>query len=436
MSIACSGTPKSPSACVCSESDANLNQKRGRERRIWILSELYYPELTSTGYFLTGIAEGLAEKFDVSVFCAQPSYAARGVRAATREIHRGVDVHRCWSTTLEKNRPVFKIINLFTISFSIFFSVLFQVGHKDILICVTNPPLLPYLAAIVSRLKRARLVLLIHDVYPEILDRLGILKRQSIFFRVLDQANRWLYRNADRIIVIGRDMQHLVASKLQTGNERVVIATNWANTEVISTQPRNQNKLLSKLNLTERFVVQFWGNMGRPHCIEDIVDAAELLASDTDIHFLLIGWGVKTPWAMAEKEARALENLTFVASIPRDETCDVQNACDVAINTLNRGMAGISVPSRTYNALAAGRPVVAVCEDDSELASMVREENVGWVVPPGRPDLIAAVIREAKADPDRLLAMGERACRAVEVKYTQSHAIRIYRDIVEDLIAQ
>ena len=109
--MTCSGSQNSPGTVVYWESDANLNQKRRQERRIWILSELYYPELTSTGYFLTGIAEGLAEGFDVSVLCGQPSYAARGVRAPVREIHQGVDVHRCWSTTLEKDRPVFKIIN-------------------------------------------------------------------------------------------------------------------------------------------------------------------------------------------------------------------------------------------------------------------------------------------------------------------------------------
>src|ERR1700733_10228359 len=87
-----------------------------KKRRIWIISELYYPELTSTGYFLTGIAEGLAADYDISVLCGQPSYWARGVRAPSREVLNGVDAQRCWATTLDKNEPLFRIINLCTIT--------------------------------------------------------------------------------------------------------------------------------------------------------------------------------------------------------------------------------------------------------------------------------------------------------------------------------
>ena len=134
-------------------------------QRIWIVSELYYPELTSTGYFLTGIAEGLASVYDVSVLCGQPSYWARGTSAPTREICNGVDVCRCWATTLDKNKVVFKIVNLVTISLSIFFSALFRFRGGDIVIAVTNPPLLPYLALLACRTRGGRFVLLVHDVY-------------------------------------------------------------------------------------------------------------------------------------------------------------------------------------------------------------------------------------------------------------------------------
>jgi glycosyltransferase involved in cell wall biosynthesis len=117
----------------------------------------------------------------------------------------------------------------------------------------------------------------------------------------------------------------------------------------------------------------------------------------------------------------------------REETCSVQNACDIAINTLSSGMTGIAVPSRTYNVLAAGKPLLAVCEDDSELALVVREEEIGWVVPPSRPDLIASTLREAKANRRRMQNMGERALRAAQTKYTRENVLQIYRDLVEGL---
>jgi glycosyltransferase involved in cell wall biosynthesis len=344
-----------------------------------------------------------------------------------------VDVQRCWATTLNKNMLPFKIVNLITISLSIFLAALFRFRRGDIVIVVTNPPLLPYLIAIACRVRRGRFVVLVHDVYPDIITRLGILKPASIPARLLDRASIWLYNSSDRILVLGRDMQQLVADKLFSRRERVVIATNWASTEAITPTPRSENILLNTLRLNENFVVQYYGNMGRPHCIEDLVDAAELLAPDPEYHFLLIGWGVKKVWIVEEKRARRLENLTIIDPFPREDSCDVQNACDVAINTLSSGITGISVPSRTYNVLASGKPLIAVCDDNSELALVVNEEEIGWVVPPGRPDLIVSVLREAKANPERLRSMGERARKAAETKYTSRQVLEIYKSLIESM---
>lgn len=404
-----------------------------KKRRIWIVSELYYPELTSTGYFLTGIAEGLASVYDVFVLCGQPSYWSRGVRAPVHEIRNGVNVQRCRATTLDKNRPLFKIINLITVSLSIFSAAVFRLRRGDIVIAVTNPPLLPYVAAFACRVKGSHIVPLIHDVYPEVLTRLDILNSRSISVRLLDRASRWLYNNAERIVVLGRDMHNLVAGKITSHRDHVVIATNWADIDTISPQPRSKNRLLTKLNLDGNFVVQLYGNIGQPHCVEDLVTAAELLKSDPVFHFLLICWGAKKRWVVDRKHTLKLENLTILDPLPREDSCDVQNACDIAINTLSNGMSGISVPSRTYNALAAGKPMLVVCDSDSELAEVVREEEIGWVVPPGHPDRLVAALREAKADPGQLCAMSKRARIAAETKYTSSHVLEVYKSLIEGI---
>ncbi|HLY41320.1 MAG TPA: glycosyltransferase family 4 protein [Terracidiphilus sp.] len=407
--------------------------KRLDKRRVWVVSELYYPELTSTGYFLTGLAEGLAETYDVAVLCGQPSYWSRGVRAPGREIRNGVAIHRCPASTLDKNRAAFKIINLITISLSTFYWALVEFRRGDIVVMVTNPPLLPYLVSIAIRLKGARSILLVHDVYPEILVRLGMLKPRSIFFRALDRVSRWLYHSTDRVVVIGRDMQRLIAQKMPSRNSSVSVAPNWANTDDISPTSRSENSLLASLGLTDRFVVQIWGNIGRPHCVEDLIAAADILKHDPQIHFLVIGWGTRKSWVVAEKDARKLDNITIIDPLPRGETCKVQNACDVVLNTLSSGMSGISVPSRTYNALAAGKPLVVVCDEDSEIAIVVKEENIGWVIPPGHPDQLASALREAHGDRELLRRMGERARQAVENKYTRNHILESYKILIEGL---
>ncbi len=404
--------------------------------RVWVISELYYPELTSTGYFLTGIAEGLTGENDVSVLCGQPSYWLRGLSVPAREERNGVQIRRCWATTLDKNKAVFKIVNMLTISTSIFLNALGRIRHNDTVIVVTNPPLLPYLVALACRAKSARLVLLVHDVYPDILVQLGLLKPKSVFVKAMNVVSSWLYKSSAQVLVIGRDMRDLVQKKLPAHRRgSITIAPNWADIDATFPKSRNDSSLLTSLGIDNKFVVQFWGNMGRPHCVEDIVQAAEFLAAEPDIHFLLIGWGTRKTWVVAEQKRRSLANMTILDPLPREQSCEVQNACDLAINALSSGMTGISVPSRSYNAMAAAKPILAVCDVDSELARMVREEDIGWVIPPGRPDLLVAALREAAADRDRLRAMGQRARQAVKAKYTPASVIGIYQSVIEGVRA-
>src|SRR5579863_2489958 len=138
-------TPVSPSleSAVSVHNEAGSIRSLPPTRRIWVLSELYYPETTSTGYFLTGTAEGLAPSYKVSIICGQPGYRQRGVQAPAHELLNGVNVHRCWSTTLDKNRLEYRIINLLTISGALFVNALLHVRRGEIVISVTNPPLLP-----------------------------------------------------------------------------------------------------------------------------------------------------------------------------------------------------------------------------------------------------------------------------------------------------
>ena len=112
----------------------------------------------------------------------------------------------------------------------------------------------------------------------------------------------------------------------------------------------------------------------------------------------------------------------------------LERSLEQVVNALERanvpGMAGVGVPSRLYNMMAAGKPILAVTEDDAEPARVVREEQIGWVVPPGQPDKIVTAILEAQAHPERLAEMGARARRAAEARYTFDHAIQAYLALV------
>jgi glycosyltransferase involved in cell wall biosynthesis len=399
--------------------------------RLWVLTELYYPEETSTGYYMTKIAEGVAGSFDVRVICGQPNYSKRGTRAPSREVHKGVDITRVRSTTFDKNSIPLRLINIFSLAVSVLWAALRRFGKGDRVLVVTTPPLLPFAAVAAGLARGAGVTLLIHDNYPEILIAAGKARPASLMTRSLQIANRWLFKHASKIIVVGRDMHDLVANKSEGLDVPAITIPNWAELETVEPMPREANPLLAELGLSDRFVLLYAGNMGIPNDMETIVAAAKSLRDRTDIHFVFLGDGAKRRWLETTTKENGLANITILDPRPRSEQTNFLNACDVGIVSLVGKMKGVSMPSRTYNILAAGKPVLAIADPGSEVALVVDEENIGLTVSPGGVDeFVNAVLDLASRPAAELREMGARARKAAEAKYSLATAIEAYLKVL------
>jgi colanic acid biosynthesis glycosyl transferase WcaI len=127
---------------------------------------------------------------------------------------------------------------------------------------------------------------------------------------------------------------------------------------------------------------------------------------------------------------RALDNVTLLPPCAREDLSMYLAACDLAVIAFLPGMAGVSVPSRLYNILASGRPVLAVAEPQSELSLVIREEEIGWTVPPAEPESVATAIATAvAAGAESRARMGARARHAAESRYSRPAVIRSWKDL-------
>jgi colanic acid biosynthesis glycosyl transferase WcaI len=169
--------------------------------------------------------------------------------------------------------------------------------------------------------------------------------------------------------------------------------------------------------------------MGLPHDIESLFDAMVKLKDFCEVHFLVIGFGYKRTWLESQAQHAGLNNVTFLGNRPRSDQQIFLNACDIALSSFVKGMSGIGVPSRMYNILAAGKPILAIGEPDSEIAFVIGEERVGWLVPPGQPDQIVRIILEARDNPTLLDEMGRRGRLAAEAKYSSTAVIGKYLEM-------
>lgn len=396
------------------------------KQNLWVVTELYYPEETSTGYYLTRTAEDMTAAFSVKVLCGQPNYSARGIRAPKHEVRNGVEIFRAGGTTLNKNVIFYKLINMITLGMATFFKGLFNFRAKERVLVVTTPPTLPFVTAIAALLRGAHYLLLIHDNYPEILFAAGKLTENSAFSNFLNHCNRWLYKHASKIIVVGRDMEVLLKRKTAGLDIPIAVIQNWAELETVEPRPRNDNALLKELGLADKFVFVYAGNMGYPNDIETIVECADRLKENENIHFVFLGTGVKERPLRKSVDELGLKNVTLLAPKPRAEQITFLNACDVALVSLVGKMRGVSMPSRTYNILAAGKPMLALTDDESELAIVIDEDKVGWHVPPGDAGKLMLAINEIYEKRGQLTEYGERARASAIEKYSLEVASRKY----------
>ncbi len=398
-----------------------------KKPRLWVVCEVYYPEKISTGYYLTSIAEGLADDFDVKVLCGQPNYAARGTIAPKHELRNGTEIFRAGSTTLDKNVIPYRVVNMITLGASMFLKALTHFRRGDRILVVTAPPSLPYTIAPAALLRGASYVPLLHDCYPEILLATRKAGPRSPIVKLINIFNRWLFKHASKLIVVGRDMKEMMLRKTAGLDIPIDVIPNWADLEIILPTPRAENPLLKELGIENKFVLMYAGNIGHPTDVETIVNAAEKFLDEPTFHFVFIGSGAKRKWLEDQVRDRGLTNVTLLDVRPREDQIVFLNACDVGIIGLVQGMWGTAMPSRTYNMLAAGKPIIALTESGSELARVIDEEQVGWHVEPGAVDDLVHVIRTASSS-DKLAEMSERAYAAARAKYSLDTAIEAYRN--------
>jgi colanic acid biosynthesis glycosyl transferase WcaI len=400
--------------------------------RLWVFSEVFYPEETGTGHYITKIAEHLAQTRDVAALCVQPSYSRAGGLAPAREVHNGVEIYRCAAVLPRQKTLAARLVKMTSITFSLLLNALFRVTSDDSILVVTNPPTLPVVAALISLWRGVPYTLVVHDLYPDLMAACGLTTSRSVWFRLMRRVNRFVLRRASKIITIGHDMMAALAEARATGtDDDISVIPLWSDCLDVHPRKKEENPLAARLGLGSKLVVLYAGNMGHPHGMETLAAAARILAHDDEIHFLFIGSGPKRR-VIEELVESGARNITILDPRPRADQEEFLNACDVAILSLVPGMLGLAVPSRTYNIMAAGKPVIALVASASETAKVVREEEIGWVVQPGDPQQAVSAILEAKGNRQRLCQMGKRARAAAETKYSPESILKQFENLLSN----
>lgn len=395
------------------------------QNSIRILSQLFYPELISTGQTVTELAEGLVQQgVDVDVYCAPPSLAK--FHTTSHMTHAGITIHRVWATAFPKKQFFGKLINHFTFAISLFFTLLFK--PKRPILVFTNPPFLGVIAALLKTIRGIPFIYVVFDVYPDTAIQLGVLSKQGVLSKLWRILNRYIYTKADRIILIGRCMYDILKADIPAQQHRVIrVIPVWGDDQSIHDQIfKNPTSLKSEWHAEGKFVIGYSGNMGRFHDIETILTAAKQLQSHSDILFLFSGDGHYRYLVENYIQKFPNSNCQLRSYFPRETFGRALASFDLGVVSLLESQVGLSVPSKTFGLMAAGVPILGLLPPASEIALIVKEENCGFCVQPRDQEALITTLLHAKNNPEILQRMGQNGKMAIQKKYSLHQAVSSY----------
>jgi glycosyltransferase involved in cell wall biosynthesis len=382
--------------------------------RVLFLNRSFWPDREATGQFLTELCDDLSTDHEITIV-AGPSYHTKdrnssGFRLWSRDRRGKVTIIRTWGTRFSKTNLAGRLVNLGTY-YLLAAIVAFRLPRPDVIVAETDPPLLGALAAVLKRRWGCRLVYNVRDLYPDIAEVTGGV-RSPFLLELLRRGNDYAYERADLVVTLGHDMARRIIDK-GVPPDKVVVVPDWVDCGRI--RPLDSNPL--RRSFGDKFVVMYSGNIGLSQQLEAVLEAANGLRDDDRILFAIIGEGARKNWLQERAHAMGLTNVIFEPYQPLEKLGESLSAADLHLIPLAPGAAGCLVPSKIYGILAAGRPFIAMMEENAEVAQIAREAAVGFVVRPGNVEALIGAIREAVNSPEHLRQMGARARRLAELRF-------------------
>ena len=414
----------------------SLAKARKNADSILILCQLFYPELISTGQILTELAEELVKlRMDVNVICGPPTILDRKSKVPRHLVHEGIKVRRVFGTRFSKLNLAGKFLNQLTYTLGAFFRLILSRSKKTMLV-LTDPPFLGLICAVLEKFRNRPYVFLMFDVYPDTAVKLGVLRDNGLIARLWDRCNNFVLRKASNVIVLGRCMKSVVLDKgrdIKSLPRKTHVIPMWSDDRRIHPVRTEENPFRKKWNLEGRFVVSYSGNMGRFHDMETIMESAKVLDDNENIRFLFIGEGHKKKWMEEYARKWKLDNCQFHTYVPREDLGFSLACADLGLVSLAPGQEGLSVPSKTFGILAAGIPVIAVMNRNSEIAVVIEENDCGFVIEPGNSKALAETIERLYSDQGLRQKLGKNGLLAIKNEYNLRNVARKYYSVLRSI---
>ncbi len=402
--------------------------------RLAILCQWYPPEPAPIGIMLRELAQDLTVRgHEVAVVTGFPNHPAglvhdayRGKGFFVKEASDGIEINRCYLRASPKRTIANRLANFLSFSASSLVALL-RMKRPDVLLVVSPPLSNGLVALVVSRIRGIRFVFNVQDIYPDAAIAMGVI-RNRLLIRVLRKVERAIYRSARMITVISPGFRENLLGK-GVPDRAIAVIHNWLDSREIVPMAKD-NEFSRRHGLRDKYVVLYSGTIGMISGAEILVGCAERLAYLKDMLFLFVGEGVSKDRIMREARTRNLGNVKFLPLQDRSLLSSVLSSADVSVVTLRKGAGRSSVPSKVLGYMAAGRPIVASVDPESDTRKMIDRAGCGICVPPEDEMTLANALVALYRDARKAGAMGDSGRRFLADTLDRRHVTAQYEDVL------
>ena len=396
--------------------------------RILLLNLYYPPDTSATAKMAATVAEALSARHRVTVLCGRPSYdpiERRPWRFWQIEVAERVRITRVGSTDYPRFAMKRRVLNYLSYVALAIPRALFV--RCDVVLAMTDPPFEGIVGALVALLKNKPYVYNIRDMYPD-MALAGAIVQPGLLARIWERLHRWALRRATRVIVLGEDMRARIVAK-DVDPASIEIVRDGADIPAPDVPPPALDaELIRTIRGDHKFVLVHAGNLGFYGAWETLITALRSLEKD-GVGLVFVGEGAQRK--RVETLARGAKNVRFLPFFPANRIPSVLTAADAHVITVKHGLEGVVVPSKMYGILTAGRPIIAVASEETDVASLGAKFGFAVSADPDSPEKVAAAIRSLVVDKAKLQSMG-RAARAVAPDYDRVKELQKFVKIIEE----
>lgn len=413
-------------------------------KKLLVYAHYYYPDVASTGQILKELCEGLKKNFDITAICVVPSYTGKIDENYKKERYyfeniNDIKVIRVRVPEFSKENKKSRIVNLLAYFFRAIFAT-FKSGKQDYVFSISQPPILGGILGVIGKyIKGAKFIYNIQDFNPEQTMAVGYSKNKLLlgFVMWLDKLS---CKVSDKVIVVGRDMQQTLKDRFK--NKKVpnnTFINNWINEKDIYPLPSDNEKVLEfkrKYGLENKTVIMYSGNIGLYYDLENLIKVIGRFKDRKDVVFAFVGDGTVKQKLVDYVNKNDLRNVKFIPYQPKEDLIYSLNAGDIHWVVNAKGIKGVSVPSKLYGVMAAGKTVLGVLEEGSEARLIIEECGCGVCIEPGQYDVIYEKIGDILDDIENYKKIGFRGKEYVDKYIKKDVAISKYEKKILELVNQ